>query len=79
MKTDSNRMKAPRVLMPRWRHYHMKLDLANKFTLCKKWEMIDMSVAKKDTKSSKSIKLMAAEQPSAPSAAFSSFLTCSYQ
>ncbi len=32
-------MKAPRVLMRR--HYHMKLDLANKFTLCKKWEMID--------------------------------------
>ncbi len=29
-----------RVLMPqpRWRHYHMKLDLAS-FTLCKKWEM----------------------------------------
>ncbi len=32
----TNILKAPRMLMPRWRHYHMKLDLANKFTLVQK-------------------------------------------
>ncbi len=53
-------MKAPRVtvMMPRWRQcpklYDMKLEqkILN-LHWCKKWEMIDRDVAKKDTKSSK--------------------------
>ena len=48
---NTDTMKAPRVLMPRWRHalklYHMKLTLAYLLRMLalvamyKKWEMID--------------------------------------
>ncbi len=54
-------MKAPRVMMPRWRHKDMKLlDLANlqlrsyhqSFARdAMEWEMIDINCAKKDVKS----------------------------